>query len=122
MYAPPFVCKHQICTREDYIPRWCKLAAAEINQSKCWCPREPQRWKYTAIQYWQAIYQCRLGLGTGYQELRKRVWFLFPPGTLDHWTGTRLDLDQQQEMARSWSETTDVLILVSTKRILRAAR
>jgi hypothetical protein len=46
----------------------------------------------------------------------------FPPGTLDHWTGTRLDLDQQQEMAQSWSETRDVSILVCTKRILRAAR
>jgi hypothetical protein len=46
----------------------------------------------------------------------------FPPGTLDHWTYTRLDLDQQQEMAQSWSETRDVSILVSTKRILQAAR
>jgi hypothetical protein len=52
--------------------------------SKCWCPREPQRWRYTAIQYCQALYQRRLGLGTGYHERRKRVRFLFPPGSLNH--------------------------------------
>jgi hypothetical protein len=37
-----------------------------------------------AIQDRQAIYQRRLGLGTGYQERRKRERFSIPPGTLDH--------------------------------------
>ena len=34
--------------------------------------------------YRQVVYQRRLGLGTGYQERRKRVGLAFPPGTLDH--------------------------------------
>jgi hypothetical protein len=36
---------------------------------------------------------------------------LFPPGTLDHWTGTRLNLDQQQEIATN-NKSIDLNVLV----------
>ena len=58
------------------------------------------------------IYQRRLGLGTGYPERRKRVQLRSlpalsttepAPGSILISNKSRLDLEQKQEMIRSWS-------------------